>query len=986
MKNSNFNFLKKSVKNRVLKEMEKMDVVRNIKQRVENGLVQLQVFFGDVTSGYIAIWNKETKKTAFVPCEDLEEAARISIDQSEEVDIHLGICLLDSKPLKGRGMAKDVSYVPALWLDVDIGSEGHSSDRYPPTLEESMEIIDTFPLQPTIINNSGNGLHAYWVFDRCFHIENEIDRSRITGLSHRFHKFFADAAATKGYKLDKTGDLTRLLRLCGTLNHKQGEIKLVEEVEFHGDDENYFYSVEQIEAALEEYDRSNPDNCMTYDNTISTSMNDVIKKCRWAKHCKTDSNVLSEPEWYHMLTLVSRCSNSEDMAKLLSKNYPGYAWEETKDKLEHAAAAPGPTTCRYINESFLKGSSSGKKESYCKACKYFGSITSPIQLGVKRAASEETARDEPPRAAIYKEWVDALKPTPYTINSKGFLTLNDPDEPDAPNLKISNFVAKPVKEITLDNGIETEKIFVLSGLLDGKEMPEVEVSAIEFSRMEWILRSWGIEANVMPFRDAREHLRSSIQTLGKHAAKEKVYTHIGWRKIDGKWCYLHAGGCIGSPDITVKTDSFLDSYRFQEVECPVDECVHESFELLDIAEHHVTLPLLAATYLAPLNHAFKESNLEPSFLLWLHGTTGTRKTSLATLFLAHFKEYSKSAPATFKDTANAIEKKAFLVKDSILLIDDYHPGSTKYDQSKMDQTAQHLIRLYGDKIGKGRMKADTSMRKSYPPRGLALVTGEDMITGHSSQARCFPLELKADDIDLKELSDAQANSTKLSGAMQGYLEWLAPQLDTLSIQLKDEFIQLRDTTISPLQHGRSSEMVAWLQVGFTMFLKYAVSLNLVTDEDADEWSEYSWGVLNEVVAEMKCRLEAERPELIFGELLTAVLASRECCVLPLKERGSGIELETIKHIGWEDAEHYFLIPDMAYASVCKQMESQGGNFSTTLSTLLKHLDEADLIMTETEKSGRVRRRLRRTIRGKQYRVIVLKKKKLITMLELDKVA
>ena len=137
-----------------------------------------------------------------------------------------------------------------------------------------------------------------------------------------------------------------------------------------------------------------------------------------------------------------------------------------------------------------------------------------------------------------------------------------------------------------------------------------------------------------------------------------------------------------------------------------------SFQLLKLAPYHITIPLLSLVYLSVLVEAFRRVNIEPNFVVWLHGTTGSRKTTIGQLFLSHFGQFSsKTPPASFKDTANNIERKAFSTKDTLLLIDDYHPEASRYEATKMATNAQRVLRMYGDRIGRGRLKATTEYQK-----------------------------------------------------------------------------------------------------------------------------------------------------------------------------------------------------------------------------------------------------------------------------------
>lgn len=75
----------------------------------------------------------------------------------------------------------------------------------------------------------------------------------------------------------------------------------------------------------------------------------------------------------------------------------------------------------------------------------------------------------------------------------------------------------------------------------------------------------------------------------------------------------------------------------------------------------------------------------------------------------------------------------------------------------MLQTAQKILRMYGDRVGRGRLTSTIKFRESFPPRGQAVVTGEDVPVGQSSVARFWNRSFK-NDVNLHNLTEAQENS------------------------------------------------------------------------------------------------------------------------------------------------------------------------------------------------------------------------------------
>jgi hypothetical protein len=62
--------------------------------------------------------------------------------------------------------------------------------------------------------------------------------------------------------------------------------------------------------------------------------------------------------------------------------------------------------------------------------------------------------------------------------------------------------------------------------------------------MGWLLNQLGPQAIIYPGQ--QQHARAAIQSLSGQIRQEHVFAHLGWRKQDRDWVYLHAGGAVGA--------------------------------------------------------------------------------------------------------------------------------------------------------------------------------------------------------------------------------------------------------------------------------------------------------------------------------------------------------------------------------------------------------------------------------------------------------
>jgi hypothetical protein len=60
--------------------------------------------------------------------------------------------------------------------------------------------------------------------------------------------------------------------------------------------------------------------------------------------------------------------------------------------------------------------------------------------------------------------------------------------------------------------------------------------------MGWVARHLGASTFVYPGFGHEKHAAVAIQSLSGEIAERRYFAHTGWRKIEGEWAYLHAGG------------------------------------------------------------------------------------------------------------------------------------------------------------------------------------------------------------------------------------------------------------------------------------------------------------------------------------------------------------------------------------------------------------------------------------------------------------
>ncbi len=521
---------------------------------------------------------------------------------------------------------------------------------------------------------------------------------------------------------------------------------------------------------------------------------------------------------------------------------------------------------------------------------------------------------------------------------------------------LTDFVAIPRMELTRDDGVNTSMFFVLDGWNSRQQKLErVTIGSKELDAMNWVTGKWGFAASLAPGTATKDKVAWAIKKVGQLTAKRVTeYNHTGWRKIGGKWCYLYHGGAVGMDGVTVDMGDALKTYRLDGSGAQAFESITfkdgaaKSLQVQSVMKEEIGIALLGTAYLAPLREFMSQTDVAPAFALFLYGESGTHKTTAAALAMSHFGNFhAKNPPASFNDTGNQIRKKAFLVKDMPLLVDDFHPVSSIQEKRQMAATAQALSRAFGDGVDRGRLNADSSIKANTPPRSVAIITGEDLpAIGASGLARYFIIDVDKGDIpvgrDMTEMQEA-ARQGYLQKAMRGYIIWLQKQADQMPGRLHDMFLKFRELARREHsgQHDRAPEAVACIMIGYAMMLNYFRDVQLLTNDEIVTMLSHAKDMLICASQKQTKDMESEKPTRIFLDSLTELLASKS---VMLKDISAMLPTEASKvhnplsdMVGYMDADYYYLLPAVAFGAVQKLCREQGVEFPVSLKALYKHL-------------------------------------------------
>lgn len=316
--------------------------------RKEADIIFLEKLYGECDKGFLYLWVLQTKKTYWFKPFQLEKMRQEAINLAGKgQDVYFGVGIARDPKFKGRASSADIIGIPGIWADIDVKGKEHVKKDLPQTVEE---VLAKLPLEPSIIVNSGHGLHVYFLFKEYWYFDDEREAARAQKLLQGFQLFIKQRL---GYKLDSTHDLARVLRLPETMNYKSEPTAVTilkeNEIRYNPDDLEQF-CIESENLFVPDTTRTAGFERRPTDKTV----NELLAHCKFIRHCKENAATLSYGEWLAMISNVARCKDGEKAVHEFSRPYPKYSEKETDGKIiECLSKMHGPQGCDYIRQNTL---------------------------------------------------------------------------------------------------------------------------------------------------------------------------------------------------------------------------------------------------------------------------------------------------------------------------------------------------------------------------------------------------------------------------------------------------------------------------------------------------------------------------------------------------------------------------------------------------------------------------------------------------------
>lgn len=338
----------------------------------------INALYGNIKQGFVNVWTAEDKRSYWSSVNDTEQIIENVMRLRDSHNVYFGVGVrTEALGEFKRGENKDILSLPCVWLDVDIKGGAHKKENIPDE-QEAQTLLNTFPLEPSIIVQSGGGLHCYWLLQEPAHIQSEQNMLSAERMLSRFQNVFIQLARSKNLHIDNTSDLARVLRVPGTFNLKSGKKPV--EIEILKPEQRYsvmdlFEAIQSIEATLPEVPRIKAER-KEYDGEIPDAKRSdrIAQGCQFIRNYLDSQETANYGEWMAALSIAAYCENGQNLVHEWSSEHPDYNEPEVEQKYNEIRSRMKPRTCQSIQQEF----------GACNGCQYFNKINSPIALGMEK--------------------------------------------------------------------------------------------------------------------------------------------------------------------------------------------------------------------------------------------------------------------------------------------------------------------------------------------------------------------------------------------------------------------------------------------------------------------------------------------------------------------------------------------------------------------------------------------------------------------------
>ena len=789
----------------------------------------LEALYGYDAPGHIVLWTRQDKKSKWYDAKNLDVVAAAARSQAKTKDVYFGISPQDKLgalelaqkhedekggkkkigPEGTRGYAETAMACPGLWLDIDIRGEAHKNGRLPGSLEDALQLVKDFPLEPTILVHSGHGIQAWWLFSELWVFGSQEERQEAQDLVYRFQVTMKAKAEAREWEIDSTFDLARVLRLPGTFNRKLSPepVRVLHDTPHRYNPYDFEeYLVDPTSLPRTEGEKITPVNVLA---GVPQGGRDITL-FKYACRLRNKGMAKEEAEIL-VLQAAANCTPPFPVAEAREKVASAWKYPEGSDVAQKAALLAEFPEQAFEPES-IGALAVLKKQNPSEYAKIKASLKGHVNLNdLERAVNKQVAdnqrlhivepgEQQPLLEEILPDWPlkEMRRPHNWSINENGIWR----ETKNGAVCACSVPIALKQRLKNLDSGEEKVE---LGYYRDRKWHSIIAARSTVFNRTAIVqLTNKGLPVstetsrNLVTYLDELERENLNLLPLVRSTS------HMGWA---GKNFFPGAEGNIVMDAEDGGGASVISAYHQSGT-------AEEWLEIIEpLRKYPLPRFLLAAAFATPLMKLIGHR----VFLIHLWGGTTGGKTASVKAALSVWGDPEETM-ATFNATKVGIERMAGLYTDLPLAIDEKQVVADK--QNFVDS----LVYMLGSGRGKARGAKGGGLQSWTTWRTIVFTSGEEPISsmGSTGGIKTRTLELYGVPIDNNEIATQMHNMKVYGTAGPIFIRRLMTEIETTP----DLVTELFNATFKTVQSLHKDKIAAHAA---------AIALIIVADCLSSQW-------------------------------------------------------------------------------------------------------------------------------------------------------
>lgn len=642
------------------------------------------------------ISNKGKVVRDFFPISQFESGFEAFVNRyNDSYNIYYGVATRKNE--KG-GSKKDCGYLPAIYIDIDCDSESRKSKTYFKTKREVIDLIALLDFGESLIVDSGNGIHLYWLFKEPIQLNSGYDEM-LEELMKNLSLIFGG---------DATHDVSRILRVPGSMNIKSPNNPTVCEVIKHNSEKRY--SLEELTEKI----TSSKSYFFDFDTIKSKDIRDLIfgvfDRSKFKSNSEADQKLIT--------LLLSHSFSSEDIEYLFNIYPTSGKYNEKKSKEGEEAAIKYlrhsiKNAKKYIAENVVR-------KQHHKTPAY---IENNNTCSINSYNNGITLIDQERYMAVYKG------------KDTGYYRYKTDSNGEAVAFRMTNFIIEFNEQIrsNIDGSISSVlkgKIKFNDGKVESFNNLDADALASSADLRKFLSSAFATKVKFISYAN---ELPEAIKALGEEPKLTEAM-HNGFNETYDKYI---------TKDLIITPDEFID----ENTPILFDNIGHKNYlgfnrprknkalsqvkseiknNFLNWDTYDVTLYSLTAAMLSII-YPFIRKYCNGKPYLVLQGPSGCGKSTMILInqgFYGHFNDLT-----SFSSTPYSIETKGHAFKDALYCVDDMKLANIpERDRNKI----QLLFQNYADETGRSRLNVDLTLREQRFIQGVLMVSAEDLVLTETS--------------------------------------------------------------------------------------------------------------------------------------------------------------------------------------------------------------------------------------------------------------